>query len=561
MKKIKNNLQNIVLYTVLIASFLSISSTLAFAQTAPQAVTDLHAIPGVQQVELIWTAPFDNGSTITSYKIIMWQTGSDVFTTFPNLSTGTSAMVSDLKNGVSYSFKVIAVNSVGNSPDSNIVTAIPNPNLFTSAPDAINDLRATRENAQVKLTWSAPFDNGQVITGYQISYWQIGSSAVKTKTVTSTNAQITGLTNEIPYSFKVAAINSHGQGPDSNIVSATPSITVSASEPGQVRGLVVTPGDGQVLLAWNQPSSNGSPITGYRVTVTETGSQTFTTYPNVGTATKTTIAGLKNNVSYNFKVSAVNAVGIGKESVTVSTTPFKVNTIEITNIRTTSGDGKITLNWSVPSSSSDLISSYRIREYSPGFQSFVTHTILGKATLTTITGLANGLTYGFTILPVTSDGIGKESTLVYATPMSKPSSQNVPKSVKNLAVTPGDGRVTVSWLAPDGNQPITGYKVIYQKTGSSSFTTFLKTSSSTSAEIRGLTNGFSYNFKVVAFNDFGEGQESKTLVSTPKKPGSTLILPTWIKTNAKWWSEGLISDSEYVTGIEYLINQGIIKIK
>ncbi len=561
MTKIKNNLQNILLYSILFTSILTITHSVAFAQSAPIAISDLHVVPGDGQVELIWTAPFDNGSAITSYKVIMWQTGSAAFTTFPNLSTITSAIVPDLKNGISYSFKVIAVNSIGDSPDSNIVTTIPKIDIITSVPDAINDLRAIRENAQVKLSWGSPFNGGEPITSYQISYWQIGSSVIKTKTVTSTNAQITGLVNEVPYSFKVSAINSRGQGPDSNIVSATPSISVTASEPGRVRGLVATPGDGQISLAWNQPSSNGSPISGYRVTVTESGSQTFTTYPNVGTATKTTITNLKNNVSYTFKVSAVNAVGIGQESATVTAVPFKITPIGITNLRTTSGDGKVTLNWSVSPSVLDLISSYRIREYSPGFQSFVTHTILGKATTATISGLANGLTYGFTVVPVSSEGIGKESNIVYATPISKPSSQNVPKAVKNFVATPGDGKVTVSWTSPDGSQSITGYKVIYQKTGSSSFTTFLKSSSSTSAEIRGLTNGFSYNFKVVAFNDFGEGQESKSIISTPKKPGSTLILPTWVKTNAKWWSEGLISDTEYAQGIEYLINQGIIKIK
>ena len=539
----------------------SLSTNLAFAQGAPQPIVDLHAIPGDSEVELVWTAPFDNGSTITSYKVIMWQTGSEVFTTFPNLSTITSATVTDLKNEVSYSFKVIAVNSFGESTDSNIVISIPKKDVITSVPDRIIDLRATRENAQVKLTWSAPFNNGEPITSYQISYWQIGSSVVKTKTVTSTNAQVTGLTNEVPYAFKVSAINFHGLGPDSNVVTATPSLSVSATEPGQVRGVVATTGDAQVSLEWRQPSSNGSPITGYRVIVTESGSQTFTTYPNVGTATKTTITGLKNNVSYNFKVAAVNAVGIGKESSSVTATPFKMIPIEISNLRTTSGDGRVTLNWSVPSSTLDMISSYRVREYSPGFQSFVTHTFLGKSTTATITGLSNGLTYGFTVLPISTEGVGMESGIVYATPVSKPVTQNVPKAVKNLSVSPGDGRATVSWSAPDGTQPITGYKVIYQKTGSSTFTTFLKSSSSTSADIRGLTNGFSYAFKVVAFNDFGEGQESRSIVSTPTKPGSTLNLPNWIKTNAKWWSEGLISEREYVQAIEWLINQGIIKLK
>lgn len=39
-----------------------------------------------------------------------------------------------------------------------------------------------------------------------------------------------------------------------------------------------------------------------------------------------------------------------------------------------------------------------------------------------------------------------------------------------------------------------------------------------------------------------------------------LQIPTWIKNNAKWWSDGKISDSDFVQGIQYLIKQGRTKI-
>jgi len=35
-------------------------------------------------------------------------------------------------------------------------------------------------------------------------------------------------------------------------------------------------------------------------------------------------------------------------------------------------------------------------------------------------------------------------------------------------------------------------------------------------------------------------------------------IPEWVKNNAKWWSEGSISDTDYVESLEYLINNGII---
>jgi len=39
-----------------------------------------------------------------------------------------------------------------------------------------------------------------------------------------------------------------------------------------------------------------------------------------------------------------------------------------------------------------------------------------------------------------------------------------------------------------------------------------------------------------------------------------LEIPAWIKNNAKWWSEGQIDDTSFVSGIQYLINQDIMKI-
>ena len=38
-------------------------------------------------------------------------------------------------------------------------------------------------------------------------------------------------------------------------------------------------------------------------------------------------------------------------------------------------------------------------------------------------------------------------------------------------------------------------------------------------------------------------------------------IPTWIKSNANFWAQGLISDSDFLSGIEYLVkrnNQNVI---
>ncbi len=37
-------------------------------------------------------------------------------------------------------------------------------------------------------------------------------------------------------------------------------------------------------------------------------------------------------------------------------------------------------------------------------------------------------------------------------------------------------------------------------------------------------------------------------------------IPDWIKNNAKWWADGLITDQDYIKGLQYLISQGILKV-
>ena len=38
-------------------------------------------------------------------------------------------------------------------------------------------------------------------------------------------------------------------------------------------------------------------------------------------------------------------------------------------------------------------------------------------------------------------------------------------------------------------------------------------------------------------------------------------IPAWIKNNAAWWSEGQIDDASFVSGIKYMIENGIMEIE
>jgi hypothetical protein len=47
---------------------------------------------------------------------------------------------------------------------------------------------------------------------------------------------------------------------------------------------------------------------------------------------------------------------------------------------------------------------------------------------------------------------------------------------------------------------------------------------------------------------------------TDAKSTGVAKVPSWIKTNAGWWSDNLISDNEFVSGIQFLMSNGIIRI-
>ena len=50
------------------------------------------------------------------------------------------------------------------------------------------------------------------------------------------------------------------------------------------------------------------------------------------------------------------------------------------------------------------------------------------------------------------------------------------------------------------------------------------------------------------------------VVGTVQTNGKGISVPDWVRSNAEWWSQGLISDSDFVSGIQWLITNGIIKV-
>ena len=49
-------------------------------------------------------------------------------------------------------------------------------------------------------------------------------------------------------------------------------------------------------------------------------------------------------------------------------------------------------------------------------------------------------------------------------------------------------------------------------------------------------------------------------IPLPDNNNSKDEIPTWIRNNAHWWSQDLISEDEFVNSLKFLIQEGIIVI-
>jgi hypothetical protein len=161
------------------------------------------------------------------------------------------------------------------------------------------------------VSWTASAASGSAITGYIVTPY-VATTALASRTFGTALSQVfTGLANGTTYTFKVAAKNAIGTGPQS---AATISITVGAPTAPGGASASVGGSAGTVALHWTAPANNGSAITGYIVTPYVGGSVGQTPIVFNSSATSEQIAGLASHVSYTFRVAAKNARGTGPAS-------------------------------------------------------------------------------------------------------------------------------------------------------------------------------------------------------------------------------------------------------
>jgi Fibronectin type III domain len=227
----------------------------AVPRTTPTAPRSPKATPANKIVKLTWLRPSSNGgASVDKYQVQRWNGSQWVRVAFP---AGLSYQVSNLVNGTKYSFRIRAHNSVGWSPFTRTVSAVPR-----TVPNAPTPPTVTPGDGSVTLNWQPPAGNGAAVDYYQVQ------RAVSPGSWTTFPAQKpaefidTNVINGGSYYYHVRAHNAAGYGPFSTVVIGVPRTVPSAPASCSASGFEVT--KKWVSFGWDAPASNGgAPVTGY----------------------------------------------------------------------------------------------------------------------------------------------------------------------------------------------------------------------------------------------------------------------------------------------------------
>jgi len=480
----------------------------------PPRPTGLTATPRDEAVILDWTMPpgpvEDFVIKVSSDGGTNWRVVDD------GASARTEALVRSLTNGEEYRFSVTAVNLISESQPS-FASGAP----FTHPSEPL-DVRAEGGMSAV-VTWRPPLDDGgRPITGYLVSGNPSGSCLVP---ATETRCEFADLGTAPGYTFIVRAINEAGAG-EPNLPEAGP-VKVFAP-PGPPVAISASPGDRVVLLTWYPPLSDGNtPITNYVVEYRQSGAGDWRELPREpSTNTTAAVPGLVNGTTYEFRVRAVNEAGeSGPPLSAPKETPATVPTV-VTAVQRAVGDAQVTLTWSPPEDDGSAEVRDYVVQYRPegGSWNDVDDEV-GPEPERTVTGLVNGTRYAFRIAPVNRIGRGPWSRPIQGRPVGPPG------PVTEVETVGWPQSIKLSWAPPenDGGRPLLAYRIDYRPSSEKDWVRAGRVEPDvTTWTVKGLTQGESYDFQIVAINEVGPG---------PTRPG-----PRGEGPNARPTLAGVIAD-------------------
>ena len=479
-------------------------------QASPGTPGGVTVTPGVGQLAVSWTAATNAGG----YKV-QWKSGSQAYDTArqATVASGTSHTITSLTAGTAYTVRVIATRTnADDGPASAEQTGTPK----YSPPGAPGGVTVTPGAGQLAVSWTAATNAG----GYKVQ-WKSGAQAydaARQATVGSgTSHTITGLTAGTAYTVRVVATRTNA---DDGPASAERTGTPKAAPPGTPGGVTVTPGVDQLAVSWTAAANAG----GYKVQW-KSGAQAYDAarQATVGSGTSHAITGLTAGTAYTVRVIATRTnADDGPASAERTGTPKQSPPGAPGGVTVTPGMGQLAVSWTAAANAD----GYKV-QWKSGAQAYdaARQATVGSGTSHAITGLSAGTEYTVRVVATRSNADdGPASAERTGTPRAAP-----PGAPGGVTVTPGAGRLAVSWTAVTGAD---GYKVQW-KSGAQTYDAARQATvgSGTSHTITGLAAGTEYTVRVIATRtNADDGPASAERTGTPKQsppgaPGDVTVTP------------------------------------
>ncbi|WP_446830455.1 fibronectin type III domain-containing protein [Candidatus Foliamicus sp.] len=475
----------------------------------PATPANLAAAPGDTEVTLSWNNP--NDSSITKYQLRQAQgasvPGSTAWADITGSGAGTTShTVTGLTNGQQYAFQIRAVNNAGNSDASDTVTATPRVDTDPSfGTQTIADQSYTRNTAIATLTLPEATGGNGTLT------YSLSPNAPAGLNFDATNRTLTGTPSAIQDATQYTYTATDADG---DTASLTFNITIAEAvePPAKPRNFTAVAGDTEVTLNWEDPRDDS--ITKYQIFDFENvGFDLWDDIPGSGATTTThTVTGLTNGTEYSFQIRAVAGSLPGDASDAVKATPQLAVPDAPTGLSATAGNAEVDLAWTLPTNTSEIVAvqvRWKATVDLPFDNASDKWTDLPSSDATDhkVTGLTNGTGYTFQVRATNKAGNGQPATGA-ATPRAPPG--KVPSAPADLASTPGDTRVTLSWTLPTDGGALTKVQVRHQARGETTWEPWTDLAAdATTHTVANLRNGQDYLFEVRAESGAGAGPAAR----------------------------------------------------